>query len=157
MSPQFIVQGLAGFLHNIFTVVWVGGLVMILITFLPAARDIFGNGQQTRDLLNAIQKRHRIWVYISIVGLFITGVIQARVEPTFNGLLRFDSLYSTLTSIKHLFTFTMVGITLYRSLVFGKKWENPEPQLMKKSLQLIIVNAGLGVGVLLISSLMAAF
>ena len=156
MSPQFIIQGLAGFLHNIFTVIWVGGLVMILITFLPAARGVFGNGQQTADLMNAIQKHHRIWVYISIVGLFVTGVIQARAEPTFSGLLRFDSLYSTLTSIKHLFTFTMVSVTLYRSLVFGKKLENPDPQLMKKSLQLIIVNASLGVGVLLISSLMAA-
>ena len=40
MSPQFIVQGLAGFFHNLFTVVWVGGLVMIVITFLPSAKDV---------------------------------------------------------------------------------------------------------------------
>jgi uncharacterized membrane protein len=157
MSSQFVLQGLAGFLHDLFTVVWVGGLVMIVLTLLPSMQDVFGNGSQTRDLMNVILQRHRKWVYISIVGLFITGVIQARVEPTFNGLLRFNSLYSTLTSIKHLFTFAMVGITLFRSLVIGKKLENAEPQLMKQGLQLIIVNACLGVGVLLLSGLMAAY
>ena len=157
MSSQFVVQGLAGFLHNLFTVVWVGGLVVIVLTLLPSAQDVFGKGPQTRDLLNAIQKRHRKWVYISIAGLFITGIIQARVEPTFNGLLRFETLYSTLTSIKHLFTFAMVGITLFRSLVIVKKLENGDPQLMKQGLQLIIVNACLGVGVLFLSGLMAAY
>ena len=157
MSPQFIIQGLASFLHNLFTVVWVGGLVMIALTLLPSAKGVFGNGSQTRDLMNAVNKRHKIWVYISIIGLFVTGVIQARAEPTFNGLLRFDSLYSSLTSIKHLFTFLMVGIALYRSLIIGKKLENAEPELMKQSMQLIIVNAVLGVGILLISGLMAAY
>jgi uncharacterized membrane protein len=157
MTPQFIIQGLAGFLHNLFTVVWVGGLVMIVLTLLPSAKDVFGNGKQTRDLLNSINRRHRIWVYISILGLFITGVIQARAESTFNGLLRFDSFYSSLTSIKHLFTFIMVGITLFRSLIIGNKLDSAEPKLMKQSLLLIIVNAVLGVGVLLLSGLMAAY
>jgi uncharacterized membrane protein len=157
MSPQFLVQGLAGFLHNLFTVVWVGGLVMIVLTLLPSGKDVFGNGPQTRDLMIAVNKRHKIWVYISIIGLFVTGVIQARTEPTFNGLLHFDSLYSSLTSIKHLFTFIMIGITLYRSLVIGKKLSNAEPKLMKQSMQLIVINAVLGVSVLLISGLMAAY
>jgi uncharacterized membrane protein len=156
MTPQFVVQGLAGFLHNLFTVVWVGGLVMIVLTLLPSTKDVFGNGPQTRDLMNAINKRHRKWVYISILGLFITGVIQARAEPTFNGLLRFDSLYSSLTSIKHIFTFIMVGIALFRSLIIGNKLDGADPKLMKQSLLLIIINAFLGMGVLLLSGLMAA-
>lgn len=157
MSPQFIVQGLAGFLHNLFTVVWVGGLVMIVMTFLPSAKDVFGKGSQTRDLLIAINKRHNKWVYISIIGLFVTGVIQARAEPTFNGLLRFDSLYSSLTSIKHLLTFLMVGIALYRSLVIGKNLGSAKPNVMKQGMRLIVANAALGVIVLLISGLMAAY
>lgn len=130
---------------------------MIVMTFLPSAKDVFGKGSQTRDLLIAINKRHNKWVYISIIGLFVTGVIQARAEPTFNGLLRFDSLYSSLTSIKHLLTFLMVGIALYRSLVIGKNLGSAKPNVMKQGMRLIVANAALGVIVLLISGLMAAY
>ena len=157
MTPQLLIQGLAAFFHNLFTVVWVGGLIMIVLTLLPSAKDAFGNGPQTRQLMIAINNRHKIWVYISIIGLFVTGLIQARAEPTFNGILRFDSSYSTLTSIKHLLTFLMIGIALYRSLAIGKKLSNADPKLMKQSFQLIIINAVLGVIVLLLSGLMAAF
>jgi uncharacterized membrane protein len=156
MTPQEIMLGLAVFLHNLFTVVWIGGLVMISLTLLPSARDLFGKGTQTQNLMNGILQRHRIWVYISIVGLFITGVIQARVEPGFNGLMRFDTLYGTLTSIKHLLTFAMVGITLFRSLAAGKKGKDATPKQMKQSLQLIMVNTVLGVGILFLSGFMAA-
>jgi hypothetical protein len=51
----------------------------------------------------------------------------------------------------------MIAIALYRSLVLGKKAELATPQQSKMSLQLIMVNAGLGVSVLLLSGLMAAF
>lgn len=156
MAPQQLVLGLAVFLHDLFTVVWIGGLVMISLTLLPAARDMFETGSQTQKLMLGILRRHRVWVYISIAGLFITGVIQGRSEPAFNGLMRFDTLYGTLTSIKHLLTVAMVGITLFRSRMAGKKEEAATPQQMKMSLQMITVNAVLGVGILLLSGLMAA-
>jgi len=156
MSTQLLVLGLSTFIHNLLTVVWVGGLIMIVITIIPSAQDVFGTGPQTRDLMMAINKRHKLWVYISIFGLFVTGMIQARVEPNFKGLLSFDSLYSSLTTIKHLMTFLMIAIALYRSQIMGKKLSTPDKKLMKQSFQLIIINAVLGVGVLLLSGLMAA-
>ena len=156
MAGQQIIIGIAAFLHNIFTVVWVGGLVVFAITLLPAAKTVFGNNLQTRSLMNAVLKRHRIWVYISIAGLFITGIIQARLTPAFSGLMRFDALYSTLTSIKHILTFVMIGIALYRSLIVTRKEENATPKQYQMSLVLILINALLGVMVLLFSGLMAA-
>lgn len=156
ITSQQILIGMAGFLHNLFTAFWVGGLLMISFTLLHASREAFGSGPQTRDLMKAILRRHRVWVYISMVGLFISGMIQARTQPAFNGLLRFDTLYSTLISIKHLLTFAMIGIALFRSLVVGKKLEKSEPQKMKQSLRLIFINTGLGVAVLFISGLIAA-
>lgn len=156
MTGQQILIGIAAFLHNIFTVVWVGGLIVFVITLLPTARAIFGNSPQTRNLMSAVLKRHRIWVYISIAGLFITGIIQARLTPGFSGLMQFDTLYSTLTSIKHILTFVMIGIALYRSLIVTRKAENATPKQYQMSLVLIFINAVLGVLVLLFSGLMAA-
>lgn len=157
MTSQGIMLGLVSFLHNLFTVVWVGGLVVIALTILPAARKTFGVGPQTKKLMAAILERQKVWVYISMVGLFITGVIQARSESAFTGLMHFDTSYGVLTSIKHLLTLAMIAIALYRSMVLGKKAEQATPQQSKLSLQLIMVNAGLGVSVLLLSGLMAAF
>jgi len=156
MAPQQIILGLAIFLHDLFTVVWVGGLVVFALTLLPAARKVFGNGPQLRDLMNEILRRHRVWVYISMVGLFLTGIIQARREPAFHGLMRFDTPYSALTALKHVLTFAMIAIALFRSLRFAGKAESATPQQNKMSMQLIFVNAILGVLVLLLSGLLAA-
>ena len=156
MAPQQIILGLATFLHDLFTVIWVGGLVVLALTLLPSARKVLGGGQQTRALMNEILRRHRVWVYISMVGLFITGVIQARGEPAFHGLMRFDTPYATLTAIKHLLTFAMIAIALFRSLKFGKQPESATPQQYQFSLRLIFINAVLGLLVLLLSGLMAA-
>jgi len=151
MESQQIITGLAAFFHNVFTVIWVGGLVMIVITLLPSAREVFGNGPQTRDLMATVLRRHRVWVYISIVGLFITGILQARIQPDFHGILRFDTTYSTLTSLKHLLTFAMIAIALMRSFVMTKKAGTASPQQNKRSFQLLFINVFMGLLVLLIS------
>ncbi len=151
---QQILPGLIGFLHNLFTVLWVGGLVMVVISLLPAIKQAGFDEQQTRVLMNALMRRHRIWVYISIVGLFVTGIMQARLSPSFNGLMKFDTFYGALTSLKHILTFLMIIIAVYRSVVMAKKLEAAKPKMLARSFMLIKVNAGLGVMVLLLSSLM---
>lgn len=156
MTSQEIMLGLAGFLHNVFTVVWVGGVIMIALTLLPAARQAIGNGPQLRALMNAVLQRQRVWVYISIAGLFITGLIQARAEAAFEGLFRFDTAYAGLTSVKHLLTFAMVAIALFRSLVLGRRGSAATTEQSRRSVQLIYINAVLGVLILLLSGFMAA-
>lgn len=156
MAPQQIILGLAAFLHDLFTVIWVGGLVVFAITLMPAARKVLGNGPQAHDLMSEILRRHRVWVYISMVGLFLTGIVQARREPAFHGLMRFDTPYSALTALKHLLTFAMIAIALFRSLRFAGKAQSVTPQQNKMSMQLILFNAALGVVVLLLSGLLAA-
>lgn len=155
MTPPQVIQALANFLHDFFTVIWVGGLVVLALTLLPAAREVLGAGQQTRDLMSAILRRHRVWVYISMVGLFATGVIQARGEPAFHGLLHFDTPYSAVTAVKHLLTAAMIVIALFRSLSVGGKGKEATPQQYQLSLRLILVNAVLGVLVLLASGVLA--
>lgn len=155
MTSQTIIQGMAGFLHTIFTIIWIGGLIMIVITVLPAAKNSLDNNKQVQLLMHGILKRHRLWVYISIIGLMLTGIIQARSATDFSGMMRFDTTFSSLVSIKFILTIIMVGVAIFRSIVYGKKGVNTTPQQNKLSLKLVFVNASIGILILLASSFLA--
>ncbi|MBW6474861.1 MAG: hypothetical protein K0B14_17165 [Anaerolineaceae bacterium] len=62
MTSETIILGIAGFFHNLFTVIWIGGLVMIVLTVLPAAKNSLENNKQVQQLMHGILKRHRVWV-----------------------------------------------------------------------------------------------
>lgn len=156
MSSQQLFIGIIRFMHDLFTAVWVGGLALMVLTVLPSSKKVFEKGPQSQALINAITRRHRIWVYFSIAGLFITGLLLSKSEPGFMGFMRFDNLYSILTAIKHILTFAMVFLALFRSLYFGKKDKKPSPKLIKFSMLLIIVNFIFGLLVLLLSGLIAS-
>ncbi len=148
--------GLIIFSHDFFTVVWVGGLAMMVLTLIPTVRQTIGKTPQAQEFMNTILRRHRIWVYVSIVGLFISGMLMAKVDPNYTGFMHFDTLYAQINSIKHILVFTMVFIAIFRSIVFGKKQATPNPKKNKMSMLLIVINFILGVLVLLLSAFMAA-
>ena len=47
MAPQQVAFALVTFLHDLFTAVWVGGLIALGLVVLPAARTAFGIAPQT--------------------------------------------------------------------------------------------------------------
>jgi putative copper export protein len=145
------------FLHDLFTAVWVGGLITLGLTVLPAARRSLGKGPQMRGLMDAIQKRLSTLVYVSMVGLVLTGVLLSNRSPAFNGLFRFGNAYSTLLTLKHLVVVAMVGIALVRSLGLGRQRGPATPPQERLSAGLLILNMVLGIGVLLLSGFSAAF
>jgi len=156
MPAKQIVFALVTFLHDLFTAVWVGGLITLGLTVLPSARKVLGMGPQTKQLMDAIQKRLSVLVYVSIVGLILTGMLQANRASEFQGLFSFDNNYSTVLSLKHVVVMAMVGIALYRSLVLGR-WRGPAtPAQEKLSARLLFLNIVLGVGVLLLSGFATA-
>jgi len=155
--PKQVVFAMVTFLHDLFTAVWIGGLITLGLTIFPAARRTLGKGPQMKGLMDAIQKRLSVLVYVSIVGLVLTGVLLGSRAPASNGLFRFGNAYSTLLTFKHLVVVAMIGITLYRSLVLGR-WRGPTtPSEEKLSAGLLFVNVALGVVVLLLSGFAAAF
>lgn len=152
-----IVYAIVVFLHDLFTAVWVGGLITLGLTVLPSAKQVLGRGPQTRLLMDAIQKRLAKLVYVSIVGLIITGVLQANRSPAFHGLFRFDTPYSTALALKHLVVLAMIAVTLFRSLVLGRQRQPLEPSQEKLSMALLVANLVLGVVVLLLTGIGVAF
>ena len=155
MATQKIVFTLISFLHNFFTVIWVGGLAFMILTFFPSVKKSIGKSPQAKDLVTQITRQHRGWVYISIVGLFVTGMLLGKANPNQTGFMHFDTTYAVIASVKHILTFLMILVAVFRSVFFGKEHagSNKKNNLGKLP---ILINFVLGVIVLLISSIMAA-
>lgn len=155
--PQQTVFALVTFLHDLFTVTWIGGLVVLGITVLPVAGKLYGRGPETMRLMDAIQARHRWLVYVSIVGLAITGALLARRSPTSAGFLTFATPYATVLSVKHLLTAGMVIVALVRSVVLAPREGPATPAVQKGKVALLYLNLVLGVLVLAATGLLSAY
>jgi len=156
MPTNTIVFALVTFLHDLFTAIWIGGLITLGLTVLPSVKKELGKGPQTKKLMNTIQKRHGVFIYVSMVGLVLTGLLQANRSPAFQGLLSFGNTYSTILTIKHILVVGMIAIALYRSLVLGRKNGASTPSQEKLKASLLMFNIVLGSAILLLSGFTAA-
>lgn len=147
---------LTSFFHDLFTVIWMGGLIVTVISFLPAAKDALGAGPQVKKVMLAFQKRQSTWVYISMAGLIVTGLMLSKRSPGFVHLFGFSTPYAAALSVKHILVILMIGIALVRSLVLGRGGGQTTPQKEKLNFSLLVTNAALAVAVLFTSGLIAA-
>jgi uncharacterized membrane protein len=151
--PKPIVFAIVTFLHDLFTVVWVGGLITLGLVVLPSVRQVLGIGSETKRLMDTIQRRLSAFVYVSIVGLLVTGVLLSNRAPAFQGLFRFGNSYAAVLAFKHLLVLLMVAVALLRSLAF-RRTSGPAQERLKAGL--LFLNIALGILVLLLSGFTAA-
>jgi uncharacterized membrane protein len=154
--PKQVVFALVTFLHDLFTVVWVGGMITLALVVLPSARKVLGMGPETRKLMDAIQKRLRVFVYVSIVGLLLTGFLLSRRSAVFQGLFHFGNAYSAVLGVKHVLTVLMIGVAVGRSRILGETGKPPDAARGKLKAGLLLLNVVLGVAVLVLSGFSAA-
>ena len=153
MPTKTIVFALVTFLHDLFTVVWIGGLITLGLTVMPSAKKVLGKGPETKKLMDAIQKRHSVFIYVSLIGLVLTGLLQANHTSEFLGLLSFGNTYTAVLAVKHILVLAMIVIALYRSLALAKA-STPAQEKLKATL--LILNILFGVSILLLSGFTAA-
>jgi len=153
MPTKTIVFALVTFLHDLLTAVWIGGLITLGLTVMPSVKKILGKGPETKKLMDAIQKRHSVLVYISMIGLVLTGLLQANRTSAFLGLFSFGNTYSAVLAVKHILVLAMIAIAIYRSLALAKA-STPTKEKLKAAL--LILNIIFGVGILLLSGFTAA-
>ncbi|MDO9303642.1 MAG: hypothetical protein Q7T89_19805 [Anaerolineales bacterium] len=156
MTPQTIVFALVSFFHDLFTVIWMGGLIVTVLAYMPAVKEALGAGPQVKKVMTAFQKRQSVWVYVSMAGLILTGLLMTNRSSEFESLFAFGNPYSVALSIKHILVLVMIGISLYRTLVLGRAPSGMTPQKERLNVQLLLVNAALAVAVLLTSGFAAA-
>jgi uncharacterized membrane protein len=157
MQPQQLVFGLVKFVHDFFTAVWIGGLFAIGAIVVPSLLSEHGRTAETRRTMQAIQARLSLWVYGSIVALTVTGILMGRRNPAFGGMFSFANTYSTTMALKHILVLAMVVIAVLRSRGLDAIRSLKNAHRVKLKWTLLYANLALGILVVLLSGLAAAF
>ena len=157
MAPisAIIAPILINFLHNVFTALWIGGMLTLAFTVLPAMRKVLGKSKEMKALNSMIKKKLSLLTYISIVGLIITGLFMSNMAVLSGlsmGFLSFGNEYSILMSIKHLLYFVMVFLSLFRSQIVDRVKKFTPEQKQKLNMLTLLLNILAGLAVLFLSS-----
>jgi len=154
MNPVMIV--IVKFLHDLFTAVWIGGLLLITITLFPALKKTLGHTAESEKIMDAVMRKQSKLVILAVIVLTLTGLLLARSSGNVTGLMRFDSQYASLLSIKHILMIVMVAVAFSRLFGFRGLASQPNKDRKKLSLLLLHINTLVGVAVLLLSAMTAA-
>lgn len=156
MVPKLLIFGLIKSFHDLFTVLWIGGILTTAITFMPAFKKFGKKSPAGRELLVDYQHSLRIVFLVSFAGLWITGMLLSNRSSAYVGFMSFSTTYNALISIKHLIILVMLLNAVYRGFVLGRKIETFTPSQQKLYGGLLFLNALLGVLVLFLSGFSAA-
>ncbi|MCQ3932082.1 MAG: hypothetical protein DPW16_16650 [Chloroflexi bacterium] len=155
------------FVHLIATVVWIGGLAMILLLVWPESARSLANQEERRKVVLGIQARFRPMANFSLVMLIGTGLVQMSGDPNYEGFLTFENTWSLAMLLKHIAFAAMVGLTLLtqfslapaieRAILLASKGQpNPLESLLAREVRLMWGLAGFGVIVLVFTAIATA-
>ncbi len=99
MPPSFLALSL--FFHLIATVIWIGGLMLLLILVLPAARHTLLENTQASAFYSRVRKGFFPLVNLSLVVLLFTGLLQMSADEHYAGVLQFTNEWSVAMLFKH--------------------------------------------------------
>lgn len=150
---NLIIPSVVRSLHNFFTSIWIGGMLVMVITFLPTIRKEIKDGGLQGAVIDEVMNHHSKWVYIGIVVLAGTGMLMARLSGQPSGLFNFNSPYTTILSIKHILVILITVIAIVRSVAFKNAASGKDKSKKKLSMALLMVNAFLGTVILVLSSI----
>ncbi len=118
---SLLILSLSHFLHLLATVVWIGGIVMILLVILPGAKTALESAPMVSKLMKEITKRFTPMANISILVLVATGIVIAFHEENFLGFTDFNSPWNVIMLLKHFLVALMIIIHFYRGLILNPK------------------------------------
>jgi len=153
--PNLVIPTIVRSLHNIFTSIWIGGMLVTALSFLPALRKEISDKKLRNAVIRRFLVRQSGWVYLGIAVLAVTGALMARFSGKSAGLFSFASRYSAILAVKHLLFLAVTVIAVLRSVMLRKPPAVQDKKRMKISDALLMLNALLGLAILVLSSLNA--
>ena len=142
------ILSLSSFLHILATVVWIGGIYMILLVILPGAKAGL-EPAMVGKLMKEITKKFTAMANISILVLIATGILIAYYS---------EENWNAVMILKHFLVALMIGIHFWRMLILNPKIGRLSSQdeivrLQRFSLFLVKTNLILGIIVLLLTGI----
>jgi len=109
---------LALFLHVLFACIWVGGMLALVFVVAPVLRGL----KNREELFLTLGRRLSFYgTFLSLGGLFITGLINIHYLLGFSQLLDLSNPYTKTLWNKLFAFFCVVGVSLAHDLYFGKR------------------------------------
>ncbi len=139
-------------LHNLFTALWIGGMLTLAFAVFPSIMKVMGKSKETKLTISTIKKRMSIFVYVSMVGLIVTGLLMAKQSGQSTGFLSFENTYTSILSTKHILYILMILLSISRSLIIDKLENLTPPAKEKLNMIILIINMLVGVLVLALSA-----
>ncbi len=152
MPNQLLLMNVMRFFHNLFTALWIGGMLLMAVVILPGIRK---NPKISEPMMviNGIQDRIKPFALVSMAGLAITGMLLGKSSKSFTGLMDFGTPYMTALSAKHILIAVMVILAFVRLSINKRVKIEKKMELQKVSAGILALNALLGVIVLFLSSM----
>ncbi|MCF2139125.1 MAG: CopD family protein [Candidatus Lokiarchaeota archaeon] len=157
-----IMFGIVSSFHDLFSAVWIGGLIIMALIVLPLLKQqMMASKKQENgskpvmgkvNPLMAFQKRLQIAVWISMIGLLITGLLLSRAAKL--SPVPVTSTYSTLLLIKHVIYGVMIAVGLLRGRLLQSSLSNSNPKTQKLAYLLVYINFGLGIITIFLSGIL---
>lgn len=164
---NLIILSLSYFFHLLATVVWIGGIIMILFVVLPGAKIALESAPIVNRLMKEMGKRFTPMVNISIPVLIFTGIIIAYYDKKIISFLDISNPWNVVSFLKHFLVILMIIFHFYRGLILNPKIGRLSSQinesletsflssqvirLQKLSLNLVKTNLVIGLIVLLLT------
>ena len=115
MSPSYYISV---WLHIIGAAFWIGGMLFLPLVLLPGIKD----HPDRKKLLLATGLKFRFYGYIVLATMLVTGLLNIYFKGVgFSRQFFFESKYGSLVSLKILLFITMIILSIFHDLVFGKK------------------------------------
>lgn len=163
------VLSVMNWLHQIATVIWIGGMMLIPLVIVPAAKMSLEPAPLFGKFMGAFSKKFKPLAYTSIVVLMATGFVMMALNRHYEGMGDVNTLWAVMMLIKHLLVVVMIIIGAMTGSVIGGKIEKliaggdpskpPPPELGKlqgQQLMLARINLMLGLIVLLLTGICGA-
>ncbi|NMB63224.1 MAG: hypothetical protein GYA18_12935 [Chloroflexi bacterium] len=152
---NLLIPSIVRTLHNFFTSIWIGGMLVMLLTFLPVIRKEISDQKIQGIVINQILIRQSKWVYLGIIVLFVSGLLMSRLSGQANGFFDFRNRYSIILSIKHILVIVITLIAIIRSIIFKEAAISGNRTKKKISMALLLINTVFGTVILVLSSMNA--
>jgi uncharacterized membrane protein len=90
------------FFHLIATIVWIGGLAILVIMVWPETRRALSGNAALYSLLTRLRQRFFPLSNLSLAVLIVTGLIQMTGDSNYEGVLQFTNEWSQAILLKHI-------------------------------------------------------
>ena len=144
-------------LHLTATVIWLGGITFILLVTLPSARQVLRG--EAGGMMGEVTRRFTPMANLSILFLLLSGIFLMAINGNISGEALTGG-HGMAMLLKILLFLLMAGVHFFRGKVLASRIANTQSdgeksRLQKLSLNLVWLNLGSGLAVLLLSAFVA--